>query len=838
MKRCKYIEGLFLVLLFVLKGFVVQCQEVPILNISTNEYNQVQIEVNSAKEKYYILKIRHSTNDDFELSTSVTLGEVGSTIITEPLESYPLKEHYQVLEYSINAANDTDGDGIDDIAEYNASPLQGPLNAAESINIDDGLVVIDSLTRFNKLSITKDHVQWLEFLNGKGYVKFIILDFSTTAPKSYFIDSNTHELHSDFANAVNIEHVGNDIIRGQIIYHPTIISNNGSLGTLTFNYSNGHGEDFEIVQRTHELLAANMPFLKNNFSYFVTENSGDEYEQDMALFENSRIPILFEEDVYAELSYWGLNQAEAFGFFRELLLQEIPDAKDIVLFKSLPNALPRVGGIMSSVIQTPLSHVNVRAIQDGVPNAFIRDPLSIDSIANLLDHYIYYKVEQNNYFIREATLEEVNNWFKDLRPENGQIPPLNLDYTTILPLDEIDFGMFDGYGAKCANLSTMRTFGFPDGTIPNGFGIPFYYYQEFMQYNGFFDELNSLLANPDFISDIHIRDGMLDDFRQKIRDADMPNWMLDDLSQMHSTFPQGTSIRCRSSTNNEDLPGFSGAGLYGSKTQHPDEGHISKSIKQVYASLWNLRAFDEREFYRVDHFVASMGVLCHPNYSDEKANGVGVSIDPIYQTEDTYYYLNSQIGEDLITNPDTNSIPEEILLEKLATGENDFVIIQQSNLVPNNEFIMSEEYLDQMRHFLDVIHDEFEALYCAANNNSFAMEIEYKITSDDQLIIKQARPWVTFVPHEKLVITDSEKLEFKIFPNPAQDYINLEWTDCNPAKIELRNIMGQKILQKNLNSTNKLKDQIPIGHLSSGVYIISMFSENGGLYYSNTFVKR
>ena len=57
-------------------------------------------------------------------------------------------------------------------------------------------------------------------------------------------------------------------------------------------------------------------------------------------------------------------------------------SRDIVLYDQLPNSLPRVGGIMTSVVQTPLSHVNLRAIQDNVPNAYIADPLSIDSIAN------------------------------------------------------------------------------------------------------------------------------------------------------------------------------------------------------------------------------------------------------------------------------------------------------------------------------------------------------------------------------------------------------------------------------------------------------------------------
>ena len=44
----------------------------------------------------------------------------------------------------------------------------------------------------------------------------------------------------------------------------------------------------------------------------------------------------------------------------------------------------------------------------------------------------------------------------------------------------------------------------------------------------------------------------------------MPQWMMDQLQAMHDDFPVGTKVSV-DITNNEDLPGFSGAGLYTSK---------------------------------------------------------------------------------------------------------------------------------------------------------------------------------------------------------------------------------------------------------------------------------
>ena len=220
----------------------------------------------------------------------------------------------------------------------------------------------------------------------------------------------------------------------------------------------------------------------------------------------------------------------------------------------------------------------------------------------------------------------------------------------------------------------------------------------------------------------------------------MPTWMTEALTELQNQFPTNASIRCRSSTNNEDLPGFSGAGLYDSFTHHPDEGHLSKSIKQVFASLWNYRAFDERDFYRIDHNAAAMGVLIHKNFDGEQANGVAVTTDPFYQTEDSFY-LNTQIGEDLVTNPDGESVPEEILLNKLNGRK--FTLVRPSNRVPDGEQILSKSLLQDLQIVLNRIDASFRPHYNVLPwTKAFAMEIEFKITAEGAISIKQARPWV------------------------------------------------------------------------------------------------
>lgn len=809
---------------FSILAFCAQAQEVMVLDYGIDELGRVSLEVPSSADHYYVLKVRHQPDGPFEQVASFTMGEEGTTIISEPLAAYP-EDHYQVLEYSVAEPADTDGDGIDDLSELADSPTLGPFNNGEAYDYEDSVLSLASLDEYFDIAITGAEVPWFHLFENRTYVKYLILNADSDAPIVYFMNSKIHWSHEDFINEVGIDLFANDVVTGRMIYHPTTIAASGEAGLFTFNFSLDLSKPFHTVQSHQELLATNMPFLKNNLSYMVTEQSEEEFEAESELYNSSRVTTILQSSVYQEVNYQALNIAEGFGRLRLMDLETIPSATDIVLYQSLPNNLPRVGGIISTFFQTPLSHVNLRAIQDNVPNSFIRDALSVDSIANLLDQNIYYRVEEDDFYIRAASAEEVNQWFDELRPDEVQTPGLNLNYTEIKPLDDITFTMADGFGAKCANVATMRTFGFDDGTIPDGYGVPFYYYQAFMQYNGFFESIENMLATPDFQNDLQVRIDMLAALREQIEEAEMPSWMLTELGNMQQSFPAGTAIRCRSSTNNEDLPGFSGAGLYDSKTQHASEGHITKSIKEVYASTWNFRAFDARDFYRIDHFSTSMAVLCHPNFANEKANGVGVSVDPIYHTDDSYY-LNTQVGEDLVTNPNELSIPEEMILDaEDLSGPIDYLIIRNSSLQEDDGIIMTNAQLLKLREYLTVIHNSFKNLYGLSGNQNFAMEIEYKIDNQDQLIIKQARPWASFWSDLQLSIPPALANNFKkVYPNPSNGttVIPVRSSDFLEGSIDLLNINGQTV--KNIyQGTLEVQEKnyyFDVSDLAPGLYLV------------------
>jgi len=761
--------------LFVQLGQVAS-QSIEIIDFELDRFDRPLVTVESDASLYYTLYALNPGASDFH-PVQMEIGTGERLTLSESLIALP-REAYKVEARPISIPADQDHDGINDVEELLNPTSQAPLNTASSVDQLSGAITLKSSSDFLRLARARTTGDTSNQVDLYAVSKIYLVNNTSDSIQGYFVNTNEHEFHVDFANAVGIATRPNGVsftedMRGTLIFHPEVLSKNGVRGLYTFHFGFFNDYSFEIIQRAHDLLAVNMPFLKGNLAYRPRFDIAiDEYESSKSLYDASRIQVVLEEELFAGIDYLPLNEEIGFGRLRILEPGLSPSPFDIVISESVPDELPRVAGILTGSVQTPLAHVNLRAIQDGIPNAFVRDVFSNPKLTPLIGEFVKLTVLRDSFEVRQATKAEVDNHFAEIRPDSIQVLVSDLSKTSILPLDQIRFEDVTSVGAKSANLGQLTTLPFEQGTLPEGFAIPFYFYDRFMLHNGLYQEAASLLSDTSFRQNLAQQQTALEAFRRKIEFGIIPLDLFDQITDLQGQFDPSSFIRCRSSSNNEDLPGFSGAGLYDSKTHRPDEGHLVKTIRQVFAGLWTYRAFVEREFYNIDHLSAKMGVLVHLSYKDELANGVGVSIDPLYGTENQYY-LNSQFQEVLVTNPNGSVSPEEILLSEADLGSDlEYDLVRPSSLIPVGVLLLDSFQLIKTRDYLKLIHEEFQVLYHAENAPDFAMEIEYKVDKNNQFIIKQARPWVGFSRSAEDTdgMVSIPALDL-VYPNPASNVL-------------------------------------------------------------------
>ena len=548
------------------------------------EVADVPIVVESSTDEYFVLYVSHDVDStEVEIPVSVTLGEAGATTLSENVTMLP-KERYRVERYTVANPADVDGDCIDDIAKLNNLGEMNPVNPAKTIGSDNGVVALPDWETFEKLSYGTS-------VRGSKYLAFVVFDIDTARPHFYFINSNmpARRGHLAFMRAIGLASVWDKTFTGIITYDPNLAAPDGSPGIYYYEfYRHKWFLSTDEMRTIHTALAANMPVLEDNLGLFLTNSDLMHRQDELPVLRDSRIPLVFEKDFLAEGDFLPLNTGEGYRRLRAMEPDDRPHPHDIVIYDALPNEMPRTAGIVSTVPQTPLSHVNLRAVQDGVPNAFIRNATGLDTIEGLIGSYVRYTVTEDGWTLSPATPAEVDAHYASSRPGEEQVPERDLTVTSVTPLSDIGFADWRAFGVKAANVAVLGTLGFPDGTVPDGFAVPFYFYDEFMKHNGLYEYIDGMLADTGFQTDFDEQESELKKLRKKIKKGKTPDWMDRALEEMHAAFPEGTSLRYRSSTNNEDLPGFNGAGLYDSKTQHAEETEedgIAKSLKQVYASL-------------------------------------------------------------------------------------------------------------------------------------------------------------------------------------------------------------------------------------------------------------
>ena len=639
---------------------------------------------------------------------------------------------------------------------------------------------------------------------GVQELKFVLVDLDTSHPLLFFINAVATPLHYQFTREVLKRYQHVDYSRGSaqfisdtyfsedrihlagsiVAYDQYNVAKTAEKGVFTLAFWPTDPVPAYLIEQAYRTVSAAMPFLLSPLAYHPV---GDTHEQLLRGFEAQltakNIRIIHTDDLYAQLDSAVLNKGEAYGRLKLINASSPSPSEDIIaIYTFIPNTLGHVGGIITEQPQTPLSHINLKARQNNTPNAYIKNVQSDAAIAPLINQWVHYTVTETGVSIEPSTEAHALAWLVNKIPSKITVPESDLSLIEAKPLAEIGFDNWRQVGVKAANVAELGKI-LPKGMAPQGYALPFSMYHQFMSVLrckndmtmlcqhvdslSLYEYIAHLLADTSFNQNHSIREQQLTVLRDLIKHAAAPHSLIKQIEAVRLFWepagePFKQTLRLRSSTNNEDLQGFNGAGLYGSFTHKEKEGLLINSVKQVWASLWNLSAFEERRLHRIEHLSTYMGVLIHPNYGDEQANGVAISKN-IYNPLWKGIYVNAQYGELSITNPEpiktkeglVNPVPDEFIVTYLPTARNQFawetLFIRHSTVktvygaaVTTNTVLTEDEVL-ALRNNVQLIHRHFKTLYQGDKN--FSMDVEFKITETSdgrrgKLAIKQARPWV------------------------------------------------------------------------------------------------
>ncbi|WP_437736464.1 PEP/pyruvate-binding domain-containing protein [Sorangium sp. So ce1335] len=478
------------------------------------------------------------------------------------------------------------------------------------------------------------------------------------------------------------------------------------------------------------------------------------------------IPVVSTGDLYAGIDYQPLSLGTAVGRLRFAKAADLADEylshQDIVVLDQAPNDISVVQGIITEEFQTPLSHVNVLSQNRRTPNMGLRDAMSHPELLALKDKLVELTAGPSSWSVREVTQAEAEAFWEAHKPEPVTLPELDLTVTDLRDIEEVTPDPPDGeplrdaikkavlaFGGKSAHYSILARI--PEVPIQKAFSIPVYYYDLFMKQNGFYEQIEALLADPQFNTDTAVRDKGLKALRDAMKSAPVDAELQDLLRAKIEAEYAGHPIRFRTSTNSEDLDGFPCAGCYDSNTGDPtDWEDVLDAIRKTYASAWKLRTFDERTYYGIDHRTIGMALLVHHNFPDEEANGVAITNNP-FDTAGVQpaFYVNVQSGGDVEVVAPPPGVTNDEFLYFFNQPNQPVTYLTHSSLMPEGQTVLTAAQVHQLGVALDAIHERFSPAYgpAAGNNGWYAMDVEFKYDDDANpgepatLYIKQARPY-------------------------------------------------------------------------------------------------
>ncbi|MFO7657752.1 MAG: PEP/pyruvate-binding domain-containing protein, partial [Bacteroidales bacterium] len=313
-----------------------------------------------------------------------------------------------------------------------------------------------------------------------------------------------------------------------------------------------------------------------------------------------------------------------------------------------------------------------------------------------------------------------------------------------IDIEHIDENSFAFVGNKAANFGVLYHISKESGfRVPeSAFAIPFFFYHRHVSGSQASVLIDSLMKCSKQMSTDSIK-LLLIDIREKIKASPIDISLLNSINSKVLANDKYLNLRFRSSTNAEDAKGFSGAGIYTSKTgiyKHSKKTY-EKAIKDVWASLWSYEAFVEREYYNIRHEDAYMGILVHRSFPDEKVNGVAITKN-LYRPQSLGFVVNAQIGDESVVEPKQGITSDQFICYPDAVTEkvNAIDIITQSNL-HENSLVMSPEEIKHLANQLEIIkRNMYDKMQINEPYEDFGLDLELKLESEKRILyIKQVR---------------------------------------------------------------------------------------------------
>ncbi len=466
------------------------------------------------------------------------------------------------------------------------------------------------------------------------------------------------------------------------------------------------------------------------------------------------LPVVDTNAPFRGVSLQAVTPGVGYGVLQFLPAAELAHARlgidAIVVTDDVPNDVPLIGGLITEAFQTPLSHVGVLTRNRGTPDLALRDARQDPRVGPLLGKLVRFEVSGGGFTLREVPLDEAQAFWKAHAPGGEALVP-RLDTTVRGVVDLRQRGLIDlpAIGAKAAQLAELMHVYSTDpacsGPVPTptaAFALPVVHGLEHFAASGARQLFEAARAAPAFATDPAVRAEALARVRAAILAHPVDAAVLSAVEATARAAFGTARFRLRSSSNTEDLPSFSGAGLYTSLSAAVDdpERTIADGLRTVWASLWGDRAFDERRLANVDESQVAMAVLIHQAYDGvERANGVAVSRDIRDPIEASTRYINAQAGEASVTNPAPGVTSEELTF---AWWKNPAVTYFSRSSLSAQPILRADE-IARLGCLMRVVHDHFQARLDPQQSNPwFTMESEWKLVGPARtLVLKQARPY-------------------------------------------------------------------------------------------------